>query len=81
MSEIIYIGIKLIRISKEDSSKLEISDNAGISWSIVESGYIGEFLELAKNQQTLFAETSFGRFQSVTFGKTWTVYNWKKYLK
>lgn len=81
MSEIIYIGIKLIRISKEDSSKLEISDNAGISWSVIESSYIGNFTELAKNQHTLFAETSLGRFQSVTFGKTWTEYNWKKYLK
>ena len=79
MAEIIYIGIKLIRISKEDTSKLEISDNAGISWRVVKNGYIGEFLDLAKNQQTLFAETSLGRFRSVTFGETWTEYNWKQY--
>lgn len=81
MAEIINIGIKLIRISKENSSKLEISDNVGISWSFVESGYIGDFIELAKNNQTVFAETSLGRFQSVTFGKTWTEYDWKKYVK
>lgn len=79
MSTIIIIGIKLVRISKEDPSRIEISDNAGISWSVVDGGYIGEFLELAKNKQTLFAETSLGRFQSITFGKTWSEYNWKRY--
>lgn len=73
MAQIINIGIKLIRISKEDSSRLEISDNAGISWKIVETNqYIGEFYELGKRDYIIFAKTSVGRFQSVTLGRTWT---------
>lgn len=73
MAQIINIGIKLIRIHKEDSSRLEITDNAGISWKIVESSqHIGEFIELGKRDYIIFATTCEGRFQSVTLGRTWT---------
>ncbi|MBS1550343.1 MAG: hypothetical protein JSS94_10840 [Bacteroidetes bacterium] len=73
MAQIINIGIKLIRISKEDFSRLEISDNAGISWNLIETNqYIGEFYELAKRNYIIYVSTSEGRFQSVTLGRTWT---------
>ncbi|MGC4128098.1 MAG: hypothetical protein QM564_00765 [Bergeyella sp.] len=79
MAQIINIGLKLIRISPEDSSRLELSDNAGISWKIIESNqYIGEFFELAKRDYIIYAKTSAGSFQSVTFGQTWTEKNWGK---
>ena len=78
MSQIIYIGIKLIKISSENSFQLLISDNAGISWKITFYGseVLGEFFELGKRDLTVFAKTSTGRFRSTNEGRDWQEINW-----
>lgn len=78
MSQIIYIGIKLIKISPENPFQLLISDNAGISWKITFYGskVLGEFFELGKRDLTVFAKTSRGRFRSVSEGREWSEINW-----
>ena len=77
MSQIIYIGIKLIKISPENPFQLLISDNAGISWKVIFNGSeeIGEFFELGKRDFTVFAKTSRGRFRSISEGREWTQIN------
>ena len=35
MSQVIYIGLKLIKIPPENRFQLISSDNAGISWQII----------------------------------------------
>lgn len=74
MSEVIYIGIKLIKIPADNPFQLLISDNAGISWNIIFDGsdLLGEFFELGNKGFTVFATTSTGKFRSVTEGRTWT---------
>ena len=78
MSQIIYIGIKLIKISPENPFQLLISDNAGISWKVIFNGSedIGEFFVLGKRDFTVFAKTSKGRFRSISEGREWTQINW-----
>ena len=77
MSQIIYIGIKLIKISSENPYQLLISANAGISWSLVCNGseVLGEFFELAKRDLTIFAKTSKGKFRSISEGREWSEIN------
>ena len=74
MSQVIYIGIKLIKIQPENRSQLLISDNAGISWKINFGGSseLGEFIELGNIKNTVFAKTSTGKFRSETKCRTWT---------
>lgn len=76
MATIVYIGISLIRIAPTNSSQLEISENAGISWKTQFFGHseIGEFYHLGKNNFYLFARTNLGNFRSVTKGKTWEIW-------
>lgn len=78
MSQIIYIRIKLIKISSENPYQLLISDNAGISWDVTFYGseVIGEFFGLGKRDLTVFAKTSKGRFRSISEGRKWTEINW-----
>lgn len=78
MSQIIYIGIKLIKISSENPYQLLISDNAGISWKITFYGseVLGEFFELGKRDLIVFAKTSKGRFRSISEGKEWSKINY-----
>lgn len=77
MSQIIYIGIKLIKISSENPYQLLISDSAGISWKIKFYGseVLGEFFELGKRDLTIFAKTSKGRFRSISEGREWSEIN------
>ena len=77
MSQIIYIGIKLIKISSENPYQLLISDNAGIFWKITFYGseVLGEFFELGKRDLTVFAKTSKGRFRSISEGREWSEIN------
>ncbi|KIA89583.1 hypothetical protein [Kaistella jeonii] len=77
MSQIIYIGIKLIKISSENPYQLLVSNNAGISWSVVFEGSaeLGSFFELGNKGATVFAKTSIGKFRSVTEGRDWTKIN------
>lgn len=78
MSKVIYIGIKLIKISTENPYQLLISDNAGISWKTIFQGsnVLGEFIDLGKKDFTVFAKTSKGRFRSVSEGRDWSEINW-----
>lgn len=73
MPQIISMGIKLIRISKINPSVIIISDNAGISWQIrfPGSNEVGEFLDIFRRGETIFATTSKGRFRSVDSGAYW----------
>ena len=74
MSQVIYIGLKLIKIPAENRFQLISSDNAGISWQIIfeRADDIGEFFELGNKSNIVFSKTSKGTFQSVTEGRTWT---------
>ena len=74
MSQVIYIGLKLIKIPAENRFQLISSDNAGISWQIIfkRADDIGEFFELGTKGKIVFAKTSNGKFRSVTEGRTWT---------
>lgn len=74
MSQVIYIGLKLIKIPTENRFQLISSDNAGISWQIIFEGTdeMGEFFELGMKGKIVFAKTSKGTFRSVTEGRTWT---------
>ena len=78
MSQIVYIGIKLIKIPPENPYELLISDNAGISWKVTFCGseVLGEFFELVNKGLTIFAKTSTGKFRSITEGRTWTRINY-----
>lgn len=73
MPQIISMGIKLIRISKINPSVIIISDNAGISWQtrFPGSNEVGEFLDIFRRGETIFATTSKGRFRSVDSGAYW----------
>lgn len=73
MPQIISMGIKLIKISKINPSVIIISDNAGISWQIrfPGSNEVGEFLDIVRRGETIFATTSKGRFRSVDSGAYW----------
>lgn len=74
MSQVIYIGLKLIKIPPENRFQLISSDNAGVSWQIIFEGSneTGEFFELGNKSNIVFAKTSKGTFRSVTEGRTWT---------
>ena len=74
MSQVIYIGLKLIKIPAENRFQLISSDNAGISWQIIFEGSneTGEFFELGTKGKIVFAKTSNRKFRSVTEGRTWT---------
>jgi hypothetical protein len=78
MSQIVYIGIKLIKISPENPFQLLISANAGISWNVAFHGseILGEFIELGKRDLTVYAKTSKGRFRSTNEGRDWQEINW-----
>lgn len=73
MATITSIGLKLIRISPTNPYFLEISNNAGISWGMRFSGSneVGEFYDLSRRGETLFALTSTGKFRSVDAGAYW----------
>lgn len=74
MSQVIYIGIKLIKIPTDNPYQLLISDNAGLSWNIIFDGsnLLGQFFELGNKGFTVFAKTSTGKFRSDTEGSTWS---------
>lgn len=67
------MGIKLIRICPKNPFIIEISDNAGISWAVRFSGsnQVGEFQDLLRRGETIFALTSTGTFRSVDSGAYW----------
>lgn len=73
MPTIINMGLRLIRISKLNPQSLEMSDNAGISWHLRFAGTeeVGEFLEIFRRGETIFATTTTGRFRSVDSGSYW----------
>lgn len=73
MPLIVSIGLRLIQISKSTRFILEISDNAGISWEIrfPGSNEIGEFIDIFRRGETIFATTTKGRFRSVDAGQNW----------
>lgn len=74
MSQVIYIGLKLIKIPAENRFQLISSDNAGISWQIIfeRADDIGEFFQLGNKSNIVFSKTSKGTFRSGTEGRTWT---------
>lgn len=73
MATITSMGIKLIRISPTNPYLLEISVNAGISWTVRFPGSkeVGEFQDLVRRGETIFALTSTGKFRSVDSGAYW----------
>ena len=73
MPLIVSIGLRLIQISKRTPFILEISDNAGISWEIrfPGSNEVGEFIDIFRRGETIFATTTKGRFRSVDAGQNW----------
>ena len=73
MPLIVSIGLRLIQISKSIPFILEISDNAGISWEIrfPGSNEVGEFIDIFRRGETIFATTTKGRFRSVDAGQNW----------
>lgn len=73
MTTITSMGIKLIRISRTNPIIIEISDNAGISWTVRYSGSqeVGEFYALTRRGEIIFALTSTGMFRSVDAGAYW----------
>ena len=73
MPLIVSIGLRLIQISKSTRFILEISDNAGISWEIrfPGSNEVGEFIDIFRRGETIFATTTKGRFRSVDAGQSW----------
>jgi len=73
MSQVIYIGLKLIKIQVENRFQLLCSENAGISWQIIFEGAdeVGEFFELGTKGKIVFAKTSTGKFRSETEGRNW----------
>jgi len=73
MPQIVSMGMRLIRISKMNPSLIIISDNAGITWQIRFPGLeeVGEFLDVFRRGETIFATTSKGRFRSVDSGAYW----------
>lgn len=73
MPLIVSIGLRLIQISKSTRFILEISDNAGISWEIrfPGSNEVGEFIDIFRRGETIFATTTKGRFRSVDAGQNW----------
>ena len=73
MPLIVSIDLRLIQISKSTPFILEISDNAGISWEIRFPGSndVGEFIDIFRRGETIFATTTKGRFRSVDAGQNW----------
>lgn len=73
MATVTSMGIKLIRISPANPYLLEISDNAGISWTVRFPGSkeVGEFHDLTRRGEIIFALTSTGKFRSVDSGMYW----------
>ena len=73
MPLIVSIGLRLIHISKRTPFILEISYNAGISWEIrfPGSNEVGEFIDIFRRGETIFATTTKGRFRSVDAGQNW----------
>ena len=73
MPLIVSINLRLIQISKSTPFILEISDNAGISWEIrfPGSNEVGEFIDIFRRGETIFATTTKGRFRSVDAGQSW----------
>ena len=73
MPLIVSIDLRLIQISKSTPFILEISDNAGISWEIRFPGSndVGEFIDIFRRGETIFATTTKGRFRSVDAGQSW----------
>ncbi|AZB32093.1 hypothetical protein [Chryseobacterium balustinum] len=73
MATITSMGIKLIRIPRTNPSIIEISDDAGISWTGRYSGSkeVGEFYALTRRGETIFALTSTGTFRSLDAGAYW----------
>ena len=59
MSQVIYIGLKLIKIPAENRFQLISSDNAGISWQIIfeRADDMGEFFELGNKSNIVFSKT------------------------
>lgn len=73
MPLIVSIGLRLIQISKSTPFIIEISVNAGISWEIrfPGSNEVGEFIDIFRRGETIFATTTKGRFRSVDAGQSW----------
>lgn len=67
MSQVIYIGIKLIKIPTDNPYQFLISDNAGISWDIIFEGsdLLGEFFELGNKGFTFLLKLQLGNFARI----------------
>ena len=72
-STIVIVGIQLLQICSKNPYRLEISDNAGISWQQKFSGstIVGQFYTLAVKGRMVFAQTSEGKFRSHDEGLSW----------
>lgn len=73
MPTIVSLGLCLIRISNRNPAILEFSDNAGINWHTRFAGSLetGNFLDIFRRGETVFATTTTGRFRSVDGAASW----------
>ena len=72
MSQMIYRGKELIRISPKTATKLEYSTNDGRTWLQRFSGSsCGDIHDLTDNGREILAQTSKGLYYSTNEGRTW----------
>lgn len=73
MAKMINYDGNLIRISSEDSTRLEYSTNEGKSWTrLYHNPQAGEFCALTDNGKELLGTTSKGLYYSKNEGKSWS---------
>ena len=66
-------GKELIRINPTNKTKIEYSNNNGISWSTRYSGSsCGEFTDLQDNGIEILGSTTKGLYYSTNNGKSWS---------
>lgn len=66
-------GQELIRISPNNSTKIEYSTNSGRTWHhrFTSGSFIGNFSDLVDNGKEILATTTKGLFYSNNDGRTW----------
>ena len=73
MAQILNRGKELIRISPQDSRKLDCSINDGCTWTgrFYGNASTGSFIDLTDNGKEILATTDKGLFYSINEGRTW----------
>lgn len=73
MAQILNRGKELIRISPQDSRKLDCSINDRRTWTgrFYGNASTGSFIDLTDNGKEILATTDKGLFYSINEGRTW----------